>query len=130
MGGFEDLEWFWQGTISSDEALVDVVPDSESWFLAFKRAQVWTSRYGIKEDPVYKSWVKLPKKDISVREENKVDIDRESNWEQTTQNWQTKNILFLGWGKGVVNEICKYMNIAEKLIQTFVQPDAQQQMRS
>ena len=89
-----------------------------------------------KKVPAYKSWVKLPTKERSVKkiQQEKVDIDRVANRGQSIQNWQTK-IFEGGWGGGgrggfVVNNICKFMNIAGKSIHPFVQPDAQQQMRS
>ena len=49
MVDLEDFEYFWQTTICSDEALVDLVPYSESRFLTFKRAQAWTSGNDIKK---------------------------------------------------------------------------------
>ena len=81
-----------------------------------------------KKVPAYKSWVKLPTKEISVKkiQREKVDIDRVANRGQSIQNLRE-----VGEGGGVVvNNICKFMNIAGKSIHPFVQLDAQQQMRS
>ena len=54
-----------------------------------------------KKVPAYKSWVKLPTKEISVKkiQQEKVDIDRVANRGQSIQNWQTK-IFEGGWGGG------------------------------
>ena len=130
MVDLEDFEYFWLTAICSDEALVDLVPYSESRFLTFKRAQAWTSGNDIKKGSGIQKLGKTSNK-RNICEEN---TTRESRYWQSGQQgaihskW-ANNKYFREVG-GVVNNIWKFMNIAGKSIHPFVQLDAQQQMRS